>query len=143
METPQKNKAITVSVKVEAPLAKVWDTWTKPQHIVNWNAASADWHTPHAINPLKEGEKFIWRMEARDGSFGFDFEGLFTSIAPLKHIAYTLTDNRKVIVTFESMGNATLVTEKFETEDDNPAELQRQGWQAILNNFKQYTENLE
>ena len=82
-------------------------------------------------------------MEARDGSFGFDFEGLFTSIAPLKHIAYTLTDNRKVIVTFESMGNATIVTEKFETEDDNPAELQRQGWQAILNNFKQYTENLE
>jgi len=143
METPQKNKAITVSVKVEATLAKVWDTWTKPQYIVNWNAASADWHTPHAINPLKEGEKFIWRMEARDGSFGFDFEGLFTSIAPLKHIAYTLTDNRKVIVTFESMGNATIVTEKFETEDDNPAELQRQGWQAILNNFKQYTENLE
>lgn len=134
-------EAIQVKVIIAAPIVKVWERWTAPQHIVKWNYASDEWHTPRAENDLKAGGRFSYRMEAKDGSVGFDFEGAYTAINRLRLIEYTLGDGRKVKVQFESDGDRTVVTETFETEEENPAELQRTGWQAILNHFKEYCEN--
>jgi uncharacterized protein YndB with AHSA1/START domain len=131
---------ITVTSKVDAPVEKVWESWTKPEHITQWNYASDDWHSPSATNDLREGGNFSYRMEAKDGSFGFDFGGTYDNIQPGKYIEYTIGDGRKVKVDFRSEGNATQVTESFEAENINPIELQQGGWQAILNNFKKYTE---
>lgn len=142
METQNKT-VITIETTVNAPIEKVWEYWGKPEHITKWNNASDDWHTPHAENDLRKGGKFSSRMEAKDGSFGFDFGGIYDEVRKNEYIEYTLGDGRKVKVNFTANGNETKVTECFEIEGQNPAEMQRAGWQAILDNFKKYTELAE
>ncbi len=134
--------SITVEATVNAPLEKTWNTWTSPEHIKNWNNASDDWHTPLAENDLRVGGTFTSRMEAKDGSFGFDFSGIYDDVKTNERIAYTMGDGRKVTVLFSKEGDTTKVTETFETESQNPVEMQRDGWQAILNNFKKYAETI-
>jgi uncharacterized protein YndB with AHSA1/START domain len=131
---------ITVEILVNAPIEKVWQFWTKPEHITKWNHASEDWHTTRAENDLKIGGKFLSRMEAKDGSFGFDFEGIYDNIITNEKISYTLLDDRKVTITFSQTENGIQITEAFEAETENTLELQKFGWQAILNNFKNYLE---
>jgi len=140
MET-KETTTITVESTVNAPVEKVWQYWTGPEHITKWNNASDDWHTPYAENDLRIGGKFSSRMEAKDGSFGFDFGGIYDDVKTNELIAYTLGDSRKVKVVFTSLGNSTKVVETFEAENTNSIELQRGGWQAILDNFKKYTES--
>jgi uncharacterized protein YndB with AHSA1/START domain len=137
MENP-----IIVTTQVNAPIEKVWEVWNAPEHIVNWNAASQDWHTTKATNDLREGGQLICRMEAKDGSSGFDFTGTYDLVKNLEHIAYTLADGRKVAIDFRANGNSTFIEERFEAENMNSRELQLSGWQAILNNFKKYIESL-
>ena len=134
------NKMITVKVTIEAPLDKVWQFWNEPEHIKNWYFASDDWHVPSAENDLKNGGKFRISMAAKDGSFGFDLEGDYTNIEDKKLIAYALADGRKVSIAFATEGSATNITEMFDPENTNPVEMQKNGWQAILNNFKKYVE---
>jgi uncharacterized protein YndB with AHSA1/START domain len=131
---------ITIDAIVNAPGEKVWKYWTGTEHITKWNSASPDWHTPYAENDLKAGGKFLSRMEAKDGSFGFDFGGVYDEIKMNELIAYTLGDGRKVKITFSTEGNSTKIAESFEAESVNSIEMQRGGWQSILNNFKKYTE---
>lgn len=131
---------ITVETLVNASIEKIWQFWTKPEHITQWNNASEDWHTTRAENDLRIGGKFLSRMEAKDGSFGFDFEGIYDTILINEKISYTLLDDRKVTVLFSQSENGVKITETFEAENENSIELQRQGWQAILNNFKTYVE---
>ncbi|AHF16643.1 SRPBCC family protein [Niabella soli] len=131
---------ITVAATINAPVAKVWEYWTEPEHIRKWNSASDDWHTPRAENDLRVGGAFSSRMEARDGSMGFDFGGIYDVVLLNKEIAYTMGDGRKVQILFASEGNHTSVTETFEAEATNPIEMQQAGWQAIMDNFKRYTE---
>jgi uncharacterized protein YndB with AHSA1/START domain len=133
-------ETITVEILVKASIEKVWQFWTKPEHITKWNHASEDWHTTRAENDLKIGGKFLSRMEAKDGSFGFDFEGIYDSIITNEKISYTLLDDRKVTITFLQIENGVQITETFEAENENSLELQKFGWQAILNNFKNYIE---
>lgn len=140
METT-KIKSIIIETTVNAPIDKVWERWTKPEHILHWNNASDDWFTPWSENDLRVGGKFTSRMEARDGSFGFNFGGIYTSVKTNDHIMYTMDDNRKVQVVFKSQGNSTHITETFEPESENSPEMQRDGWQSILDNFKKYVEN--
>ncbi|CAN5871351.1 SRPBCC family protein [soil metagenome] len=132
---------ITVKATVNAPVEKVWKFWTLPEHIKKWNNASEDWHTLSAENDLRKGGKFNSRMEAKDGSFGFDFWGIYEEIKTNEQIAYTLGDGRMVDIRFNADGNTTTLTETFEAEMENTVELQQSGWQAILNNFKNYAEN--
>lgn len=139
MATSEKT-TIAVAATVNAPIEKVWEFWTSPQHIVKWNNASSDWHTPKAVNDLKIDGTFNYRMEAKDGSFGFDFEGIYTEIKTSQLIEYTIADGRKVQIVFEALDDETHITETFEAEEVHPLELQQDGWQAILNNFKHYTE---
>jgi uncharacterized protein YndB with AHSA1/START domain len=134
---------ITVQTELNVPVEKVWEYWTNPVHIINWNAASPDWHTPRATNDLKVGGKFTTRMEARDGSAGFDFEGVYSAVEQYKHIAYGLDDGRQIDVSFETTPSGTKVTEIFDGETENSAELQRSGWQSILDNFKLYVHTQE
>jgi uncharacterized protein YndB with AHSA1/START domain len=136
-----KKTTITVSTTVNAPLERVWTLFTKPEHIIHWNNASPDWHTLRAQNDLREGGRFNSRMEARDGSIGFDFGGEYTKVSLLKEIAYRLDDGRTVNVWFTEEGNTTHIKESFEAEDTHSEEMQRSGWQAILDNFKQYAES--
>lgn len=131
---------ITVSNTINAPVEKVWEYWTKPGHITQWNSASDDWHSPRSENDLRVGGNFVFRMEAKDGSFGFDFGGVYDAITPNEYIKYTLGDGREVEITFEADGNKTKVTESFEAESTNPIEMQKVGWQNILDKFKKYTE---
>lgn len=140
MKSQAENKVITVTVTVSAPKEQVWDMFTAPMHIIHWYNASDDWQTSYAENSLKTGGAFLYRMEARDGSEGFDFTGRYTEVIPGKLLACTLDDGRVVSITFSETEGGTLVTESFETEDQNSAELQRAGWQAILDNFKKYVE---
>ncbi len=133
-------ETITVETLVNAPIDKVWEFWTKPEHIKQWNNASEDWHTTRAENDLRIGGKFLSRMEAKDGSFGFDFEGIYDAIIINKKISYTLLDDRKVTITFSPTENGVQVIETFEAENENSLELQKMGWQAILTNFKNYVE---
>ncbi len=134
-------KTITVQAEINAPIDKVWQFWTTPEHITKWNNASDDWHTPRAENDLRVGGKFIFRMEAKDGSSGFDFAGVYDEIKKNDLIAYTIDDERKVKVTFaRNSGAETKVVETFEAESANPLEMQRSGWQAILDNFKKHVE---
>ena len=133
---------ITVAVKVNAPVTKVWEYWNAPTHIVKWNAASDDWHTTKSTNDLQEGGTFTYRMEAKDGSVGFDAEGTYDKIITHNTIKYTMLDTRKVCLKFKEKGNTTEIIETFEAETENPIELQKNGWQAILNNFKQYAESI-
>ncbi len=132
---------VTVTAKIGSPIVKVWECWTEPAHIIHWNNASADWHTPHAENDLRTGGRFLSRMEAKDGSMGFDFSGIYDEVILHQKIAYTMEDGRKVTVTFNADGNNTDIIETFEAEQVNPVELQQQGWQSILNNFKNYAES--
>lgn len=134
------NQTITIEANVNAPADKIWKYWTEPNHITKWNSASEDWHTPRATNDVRTGGRFNIRMEAKDGSFGFDFEGIYDKVVPNKQIAYTMGDGRKVDVTFTPNGNSTRIVTTFDAESENPIEMQRDGWQAILNNFKKYTE---
>jgi uncharacterized protein YndB with AHSA1/START domain len=135
-------KNLTVRTMVAAPVEVVWNSWTMPVHIPGWNHASEDWHTTKADNDLREEGRFSYRMEARDGSFGFDFSGKYTSVVPFRSIGIMLDDGRLVQVSFRIDGHQTRVVETFETEDMNPPEMQQNGWQAILDNFKKYTESL-
>ena len=135
------NNPITVEVSLNLPIEKVWEAWTLPEHIINWNFASEDWHCPRAENDVRTGGRFNSRMEAKDGSAGFDFEGSYDEVKEHELIAYTIGD-RKVRVTFVPLGFATLVREEFEPENENSLELQKNGWQSILDNFKKYAENL-
>ena len=136
----EASKQITVETIVQASVEKVWEYWTEPTHITNWNSASDDWHTPYAENDLRVGGKFLSRMEAKDGSFGFDFGGIYDDVILHEVIAYTLGDGRKVKITFKGKENETEVIVTFDAETENPIELQQQGWQAILDHFKKYTE---
>lgn len=139
MKTAEKTK-ITVATVINAPVEKVWNLWTDPKHIIRWNNASDDWHTPRAENDLRVGGKFLSHMAAKDGSMGFDFTGTYTTVELHKQIDYTMDDERKVQISFASEGNTTSVTETFEAEQMNSVELQQAGWQSILDNFKKYAE---
>ena len=137
-----KNKEkITINILINTSVEKVWEFWTKPEHITKWNYASEDWHTTKAENDLKVGGKFLSRMEAKDDSFGFDFEGIYDEVLTYKKISYTLLDDRKVTISFSQTENGIEIKEVFEAENENSIELQKNGWQAILNNFKTYVEN--
>ena len=138
--TKERTK-ITVETTVNAPIEKVWGYFTQPEHITKWNNASDDWHTPNASNDLRVGGNFVYRMEAKDGSFGFDFGGVYESVDQNEYIEYTIGDGRNVKVKFTAQGNKTDVVETFEAEEINSIELQKGGWQAILDNFKKYTES--
>ena len=136
----QEKIFITVENTILASVTKVWEYWTKPEHIVKWNKASDDWHTPWAENDLHAGGRFVSRMEAKDGSFGFDFGGVYDAVTENEYIENTLDDGRKVKIIFTAQGSNTRVVESFEPENINSLELQKGGWQAILDNFKKYTE---
>lgn len=140
MTTTSKTK-ITVQTTVNAPVEKVWKYFNQPEHITKWNQASEDWHSPSATNDLRTGGTFSYRMEAKDGSFGFDFAGTFDEVKENELLEFTIGDGRKVVVSFNPEGDKTNVVETFEAEGTNPIEMQRGGWQAILDSFKRYTEN--
>ena len=133
---------IQVSVNINATLEKVWEFWNNPIHIQNWYFASNEWHCPKALNNLVIGKKFNIRMETKDGSFGFDYEGKYTNIIDFQIIEYILDDDRKVITTFEKLENSVLITQKFDAETENSFELQQNGWQLILENFKKCVEQI-
>jgi len=139
METQNKT-AVTIETTINAPVEKVWKRWNTPEDIIKWNSPSADWHTPRAENDLQAGGKFLFRMEARDGSAGFDFGGIYDEINVNKQISYTIGDGRRVKIIFTGNGSKTRVVETFEAEQLNSIEMQRSGWQAILDNFKNYAE---
>jgi uncharacterized protein YndB with AHSA1/START domain len=139
MESKEK-KTITVQAKIKAPVDRVWKLWTTPEDIVKWNYASDDWQSPQAINDLREGGMFNIRMEAKDGSSGFDFAGVYDKVQTNRMIEYTLGDGRRVKIDFAGSGKKTRLVETFEAENVNSVDLQRNGWQSILNNFKKYAE---
>jgi uncharacterized protein YndB with AHSA1/START domain len=141
METIAK-KSITVEVNVKAPIQKVWTSWSEPKHITKWAQASDEWHAPYADNDLRVGGKFKTTMAAKDGSVSFDFEGEYTDVQPNKVIEYIIADGRKVKIVFADNDGDTKVTETFEAESANDVEMQRGGWQAILDSFKKYTEGI-
>lgn len=136
------NQKIVVSAVINADIHTAWSAWTEPAHIIQWNFASEDWHTPTATNDLRAGGRFTSRMEAKDGSMGFDFGGQYEEVVALEKIVYSLDDGRRVEIVFETDGDMTTVTESFDPENENPAEMQKAGWQAIMDNYKKYTESL-
>jgi uncharacterized protein YndB with AHSA1/START domain len=140
MDTMTK-KAITIRTTVNAPIEKVWRCWSEPKHITQWTFASDDWHAPKAENDLRVDGTFSTTMAAKDGSFSFDFGGVYTKVEKHKAIEYTIADGRKVKISFIAEGDQTNVVETFDPENENPEEMQRGGWQAILDNFKKYTES--
>lgn len=131
---------ITIQTTVNAPIEKVWDSWNKPEHITQWAFASDDWAAPHAENDLKVGGKFKTRMESKDGKEGFDFEGAYSNVEEHKLIEYDMSDGRHVKNEFEQTPEGVKIITTFDPENENPIDMQRQGWQAILDNFKKYTE---
>lgn len=134
---------ITIETLVHAPINLVWDTWNSPNHVVHWNHASDDWHSPKAENNFVVGGKFVYRMEAKDNSFGFDFSGTYEEIVDKKRVVTRLDDNRLVKTEFHVENDSVRIVDTFEAEDQNSIELQRVGWSAILNNYKLYTESLQ
>ena len=134
-----KLEKIQVRTSVMADIQKVWDYYTSPEHITQWNFADPSWHCPSASNDMKIGGRYVARMEARDGSSGFDFEAIYTEINILESFIYQLGE-RFAKIEFNNMNNQTEVIITFDPETENPIELQKNGWQAILNNFKNYTE---
>lgn len=140
METNQTTK-VTVQAAIQAPIEKVWAYYTEPQHITKWNQASDDWHAPYAENDLQAGGKFLTRMEAKDGSMGFDFGGIYGEVKLHEKIVYTMGDERQVDITFTGHGDSTDVVVIFDAENTHPVEFQQSGWQAILDSFKNYTEH--
>jgi uncharacterized protein YndB with AHSA1/START domain len=139
METSGKT-SITIGTVVAAPVEAVWTAFTTPEDIMQWNNASPDWHTPAATNDLRVGGTFTSRMAARDGSAAFDFAGVYDEVEPHKRIAYTIGDGRKVSVDFSTTDEGTRIVETFEAETTHSIDMQRGGWQAILDNFKKYAE---
>lgn len=136
------NKKIKIESLISANGTKIWECWTKPEHITKWNFASDDWHCPKASNDLKAGGKYAARMEAKDGSFGFDFEAVYDEVTIPTKLVYTMEDGRKVITEFEPIEEQTRVITVFDAESENSEEMQRNGWQSILNNFKKYVETI-
>lgn len=132
---------IAIDTLVSADVNKVWNCYNSPEHITKWNFASDDWYCPKAENNLREGGRLKSRMEAKDGSFGFDFEAVYDEVIEHEKIIFTLLDGRKVETLFEFVDGKTNVTTTFDAENENPVEMQREGWQAILNNFKKYVES--
>jgi len=139
METKNPTK-VTVQAVIQAPIEKVWTYWNEPEHITKWCYATEEWHAPRAENDLRPGGKLVTRMEAKDGSMGFDFGGIYDEVKLHEQISYTLGDGRKVDIFFTAQGNETKVVETFDAEGTHPVEYQQAGWQAILDNFKKYTE---
>jgi uncharacterized protein YndB with AHSA1/START domain len=139
-ELAEKPVVINVETEVQAPIEKIWQHWTEPKHIMEWCQASDDWHTTRATNDLKPGGQFMSRMEAKDGSFGFDFGGTYTTVEPMKKIEYKMGDGRRVAIDFVRQNNGYKIAEAFEAEEENPIEMQQGGWQAILNSFKKNVE---
>ena len=133
---------ITVQTNINASLATIWECFNQPEHIINWCFASDDWHAPRATGDLKVGGQFTTRMEAKDGSFGFDLTGFYDEIVPNELVKYHLEDNRNVEIHFSEKDNQVHIIEKFEPESQNPHDMQQMGWQMILNNFKKYVESL-
>jgi uncharacterized protein YndB with AHSA1/START domain len=140
------SQKITISALIQANLELTWDCYTQPTHITQWNFADPSWHCPHAENELQVGGKYTARMEAKDGSFGFDFEGIYNKVALNKELSYhlgaELGEGREVTTLFEYQGENTLVTTTFDPENENPVEMQKAGWQMILDNFKKYVESI-
>lgn len=132
---------ITVEALVRAPLDKVWSAFTDPEAIKVWGSPSDDWHTVSADNDVREGGMFTYRMEAKDGSAGFDMQSMYTAVVPTEHLSYTMADGRAVTITFKQEEDGIRVTETFDPEHENPPEFQQAGWQAILDNFKKFVEN--
>jgi len=141
MENTNTNP-ITVETIVNVPLAKAWIVWNEPEHIKQWAFASDEWHAPFAENDCKTGGKFKTTMAAKDGSMGFDFEGVYSMVKKEELITYSLADDRQVKITFTAQGNQTKVVETFDPETENPIEMQRGGWQAILDNYKKHAESV-
>jgi len=131
---------ITIEATINAPVEKVWEFWNNPEHIKKWAFASPEWHAPKAENDLRVGGVFSTTMAAKDGSMSFDFGGTYDTVEENKLIAYRLEDGRKVKIVFEAAGDTTNITETFDPETQNPIEMQKGGWQAILDNFKKHTE---
>ncbi|MEQ8245906.1 SRPBCC family protein [Fulvivirga sp.] len=140
MRTTEKTK-ITIEAEITAPISKVWEYWLEPEHITKWNFASDDWHCPKAEADIKVGGKFSATMAAKDGSMSFDFEGIYTTLESHKKIAYEIADGRTVEIIFEEKGDKVHMSETFEAETTNSIEMQRGGWQTILDNFKAYVES--
>ena len=140
MDTNGKT-TITVRVLIDSPIDRVWKIWTTPEDIVKWNYASEDWHSPQVYNDLRAGGTFNYRMEARDGSYGFDFKGIYSKVNINELIEYTIDDSRKVKINFSTLDGKTEIVETFEAENVNSFDMQRDGWQAILDNFKKLVEN--
>jgi len=140
METSNQKTRVTVEAVIQAPVEKVWRYWSEPEHITKWNHASETWHSPRSENDLRVGGKFLTRMEAKDGSVGFDFGGVYDVVKQYEQISYTLGDGRKVDITFVNQDHETKVVEIFDAESTHSIEMQQAGWQAILDNFKRYTE---
>ena len=136
------SKKITVATIINADLKRVWDYYTNPAHITKWNFADSSWHCPRAENDLKVGGKYKARMEAKDGSFGFDFEAVYSEIIEGKEFTYEF-GGRTANVRFDRLGDQTEVTVTFDPENENPAEMQKVGWQSILDNFKKYVESTD
>ncbi|MDI5948909.1 SRPBCC family protein [Flavobacterium yafengii] len=132
---------ITVQNTINASIEKVWELWTAPEHVMKWNNASEDWHTPFAENDLKVGKKFKYTMASKDGTMRFDFEGIYTNVVNHSLIEYEMADRRKVKIVFEKDAKGIKVIESFDPETENSEEMQKNGWQAILDNFKKYVEN--
>ena len=133
---------IKVEAIINADIEKVWNCWNSAAHITQWCFASDDWHAPQAVNDLKVGGNFVTTMAAKDGSFSFDFGGIYSAVEKHSHIAYTMGDGRKVEVHFAKSTDGVVVTEMFEPESQNSEEMQQAGWQAILNNFKKHVESV-
>jgi len=131
---------ITIQAVVAADRQKVWNCYTQPEHITKWNFATDTWHCPAASNDMRVGGKYLARMEAKDGSFAFDFEAVYNEIVDGEKFTYTMPDNREIQVSFEKMDDKTRVTVTFDPENVNPVDLQRDGWQSILDNFRRYAE---
>ncbi len=132
---------ITVQSTINASIETIWELWTAPEHVMKWNNASEDWHTPFAENDLKVGGKFKYTMASTDGTMRFDFEGIYTNVVNPSLIEYEMADGRKVKIVFEKDAEGIKVIESFDPETVNPEEMQKNGWQAILDNFKKYVEN--
>jgi uncharacterized protein YndB with AHSA1/START domain len=133
---------LTVSSTVNAPIELAWQAFTQPEHITQWNFASEDWECPTASNDLRVGGAFSYKMQAKDGSMGFDFAGMYSKVVPLEQVDYTIGD-RTVSVTFEKLSSAkTKIMQAFEAENENSLELQQNGWQSILDNYKKHVESL-
>lgn len=140
MTNTAKPTVITIEATVKAPVDKVWKYWSEPEHIKEWNSASPDWHTPAAENDLRVGGKFSSTMAARDGSMSFDFAGEYTAVDQHRKIEYVIGDGRQVKISFTDGPEGVKIVESFDAEGTNPVEMQRGGWQSILNNFKAYAE---